>query len=147
MLAPHHWQAKHQTGFSSLRLFVSPDVDPPLNTMLKAVDIDHMRMVDELLARMNIWLAENPRGRSDGYAWEAADAVLTAATYDDLGEAIREILEATKADDKDAKDVVTAFSRLHPPQSLSNPERQRSLVGNYLVLRQEELWETSVELG
>ncbi len=105
------------------------------------------RMVDELFARANMWLVENPKRHSKAKVWEAAKAIVTAVTYDELGEAIREILIAAKTDDRDAKDVVTAFGRLHPPQSLSNPEHQRSLVANYLVLRLEETSEFEQRAG
>jgi hypothetical protein len=97
------------------------------------------RMVDELVGRTNIWLEVNSRGRSNSDMWAAASTVLTAATHEELGRALQEVLTAAEGDDEDAIDVVTAFSRLHPPQSLSNPERQRSLVGNYLLLRQQRL--------
>lgn len=99
--------------------------------------------LDELASRTSAWLAENSKGGSDIDAWEAASSILTAATYNELGEAVQEVLAAAVAGDRDAEDVVAAFNRLHPPQSLSNPERQRSLVGNYLVLRQQAHWDAS----
>jgi hypothetical protein len=106
-----------------------------------------MRSTDDLLSRANRWLAENSDGGSDKQAWEAANAVLEAADHDELGSALHEILEAAEGDDRDARNIVASFSRLHPPQSLGNPERQRELIGLYLVLRQGGLWDTSNDLG
>ena len=94
-------------------------------------------MVDALLDRTNVWLEVNSLSRGDTDLWEAAAAILTTATLEELADALQEVLAAAKTSDEDARDVVATFSRLHPPQSLSNPERQRSLVGNYLVLRQQ----------
>lgn len=94
------------------------------------------RMVDELVGRTNRWLDVNSRGHSVPDVWEAVAAVLDTTTPQELENALKDILAASKTDDVDARDVVTAFGRLHPPQSLSNPERQKSLVGNYLILRQ-----------
>jgi hypothetical protein len=94
------------------------------------------RMVDELVGRTNLWLEANSEGHSVPEVWDAVAAVLDAATPQELEGALQEVLAASKADDVDARDVVIAFDRLHPPQSLSNPERQKSLVGNYLILRQ-----------
>lgn len=102
-----------------------------------SVDVRYMqRIVDELVVRTNLWLDENSKGHDVPEVWEAVAAVLDAATPEELQAALQEILAASKGDDVDARDVVIAFDRLHPPQSLSNPERQRSLVGNYLILRQ-----------
>jgi len=94
------------------------------------------RIVDELVGRTNLWLDVNSKGHSVPDVWEAVAAVLNDTTPEELENALQEILVASKTDDVDARDVVIAFDRLHPPQSLSNPERQKSLVGNYLILRQ-----------
>jgi hypothetical protein len=106
-----------------------------------------MKAVDSLLSRSNRWLAENSDGGSDKQAWEDASTILDAASHDELGSALEEILEAAQSDDIDAKNIVDSFSRLHPPQSLGNPLRQRELIGLYLVLRQGGLWDTSDDLG
>jgi hypothetical protein len=106
-----------------------------------------MKIIDSLLDRSNRWLAENSEGGSDKQAWEAASAILDSAGPDELGSALEEILEAAKGDDGDAKNIVASFGRLHPPQSLGNPQRQRQLIGLYLVLRQGGLWDTSDDLG
>jgi len=106
-----------------------------------------MKVTESLLDRSNRWLAENSEGGSDRQAWEAASAILDATGHHELGWALDEILAAAEADDRDARNIVASFSRLHPPQSLSNPERQRELIGWYLVLRQGGLWDTSDDLG
>ena len=106
-----------------------------------------MEITDSLLDRSNRWLAEHSEGGSDKEAWEAARAILNAATHHELGSALEEILEASEADDEDARNIVISFGRLHPPQSLGNPERQRELIGLYLVFRQGGLWDTSDALG
>lgn len=106
-----------------------------------------MKITETLLDRSNRWLAENSTGGSDKQAWEAASVILEASGHDELGTALREILEAAEADDTDARNIVASFSRLHPPQSLGNPERQRELIGLYLVLRPGGLWDTSNDLG
>jgi hypothetical protein len=108
-----------------------------LNPAGRSVDVLCMhRMVDELVGRTNLCLDANSKGHSVQDVWEAVATVLDEATPEELENALQEILAASKADDVDARDVVIAFDRLHPPQSLANPERQRSLVGNYLILRQ-----------
>lgn len=106
-----------------------------------------MRTVDRLLAEANQWLAQHSRGGSDKEAWEAAGAVLDGANHEDLGTSTREILDGASGDDRDARNIVASFRRLHPPQSLGNPHRQRELVGLYLVLREGGLWDTSNDLG
>jgi hypothetical protein len=106
-----------------------------------------MTVVDLLLERSNRWLAANSNGGSDKEAWEAANAILDMANPDELGSALEEILKAAKSDDSDARNIVGSFGRLHPPQALSNPHRQRELVGLYLVLRKGGLWDTSDALG
>jgi hypothetical protein len=106
-----------------------------------------MKVTETLLDRSNRWLAENSEGGSDKQAWEAASVILEATGHDELGLALREILEAAEADDRDARNIVASFGRLHPPQSLGNPKRQRELIGLYLVLRQGGLWDTSDDLG
>jgi hypothetical protein len=106
-----------------------------------------MEITDSLLDRSNRWLAENSEGGSDKQAWEAASAILNVATHDELGSALEEILEASEADDGDARNIVASFGRLHPPQSLGNPERQKELIGLYMVLRPGGLWDTSDDLG
>ena len=106
-----------------------------------------MEVTDALLARSNRWLAEHSEGGSDKHAWEAAVAILNTTGHDDLGTSLREILEAAEGDDRDARNIVASFGRLHPPQALGNPERQRELIGMYLVLRQGGLWDTSDDLG
>lgn len=106
-----------------------------------------MKIVEALLDRSNRWLAQNSEGGSDKQAWEAASAILDVADPDELGSALEEILQAAEADDSDAKNIVASFGRLHPPQALSNPSRQRRLIGLYLVLRQGGLWDTSDDLG
>jgi hypothetical protein len=106
-----------------------------------------MKVTKTLLERSNRWLAENSEGGSDKEAWEAASVILGATGHDELGFALREILEAAEADDRDARNIVASFSRLHPPQSLGNPERQKELIGLYLVLRPGGLWDTSDDLG
>ncbi len=106
-----------------------------------------MRVIDRLLAKSNRWLAENSEGGSDDQAWEAANTILAMTNYEDLGLATAEILEAAEGHDRDARNIVASFKRLHPPQALGNPERQRELIGLYLVLRQGGLWDTSDDLG
>jgi hypothetical protein len=106
-----------------------------------------MKSIEELLERSNRWLAENSEGGSDKQAWEAASAILDSADLDELGAALEELLEAAAVDDSDARNIVASFSRLHPPQSLGNPLRQRQLIGLYLVLRPGGLWDTNEDLG
>lgn len=106
-----------------------------------------MRTVDLLLQKAKVWLADNSPGGSDRHAWEAADAILGSASHEQLGTAVREILEASEGSDRDARNIVASFGRLHPPQSLSNPHRQQELIGLYLVLRRDGLWDTSDDLG
>lgn len=106
-----------------------------------------MKVTEVLLDRSNRWLAENSEGGSDKQAWQAASVILDAADHNELGSALLEILEASEADDRDARNIVASFNRIHPPQSLSNPERQRELIGLYLVLRRGGLWDTSDDLG
>ena len=108
-----------------------------LNLAGGSVDVRCMpRMVDELVGRTNLWLKMNSEVHSVPDVWDAVAAVLDATTPEELEDALKEVLAASKADDSDAQDVVIAFDRRHPPQSLSNPERQKSIVGNYLILRQ-----------
>ena len=94
------------------------------------------RTVDELAVRTSLWLEANSKVHSVPDVWEAVAAVLDVATPQELERSLQEVLAASETDDEDARDVVIAFNRLHPPPSLFNPERQNSLVGNYLILRQ-----------
>lgn len=98
------------------------------------------RVIDELVNRTNAWLDANSTGRSESDVMEAVAATVTSATVEELGVALQDVLSAARTEDVDARDVVAAFNRLHPPQSLANPERQRSLVGNYLILRLQGIW-------
>lgn len=102
-----------------------------------------MNAVGEILERAKRWLAENGGDGGMERAWDAAHSVVDPAGPDELSEAVRELVEAAESGNKDAESVVAAFRRFHPAGALGNPERQRQLIGLYLVFSADGLWDTS----
>lgn len=106
-----------------------------------------MRVLGELLRRARLWMEENPEDETrERQAWDAVHAVLDDAGVDELGEAVSELVEAAEMGDRDAESVVNAFGRFHPPGALGNPDRQRQVIGLYLVFSEGALWDTSADV-
>lgn len=102
-----------------------------------------MRVLGELLDSAKRWLAEDTGHGDVERAWDAAHAVVDSAGPDELAEAIGELVDAADAGDSDAENIVVAFRKFHPAGALGNPERQRQLIGLYLVFSKGGLWGTS----
>ena len=107
-----------------------------------------MRTVHELLRHAQLWLTEKPEGLGEQQAaWEAAHAVIESVAADELAEAVSELVEAAEREsDRDAKNVVAAFGRFHPPGALGNPERQKQIIELYLMFSEGGLWATGSDM-
>jgi hypothetical protein len=106
-----------------------------------------MRVLGQLLQGARRWLAENSEtGGGERRAWDAVHFILDSARPDELSEAVKELVDAAEWGDRDAKNVLAAFRRFHPPGALGNPERQKQLIGSYLMFSEGALLDTSTHI-